>query len=124
MIDDEPGAAPPNEPGRPAASERMADASAGIAAGQVPADAPPSKARYLVGCWMAVVGYLAGGMIAVAFAKLVGALKGCTPPRDMPACDFETYLRVGTTVGLIGLPAVVVWRMWQSDARRRDSERG
>jgi hypothetical protein len=78
----------------------------------------------LVGCWLAVVGYLAGGMIAVAIAKLAGAVRGCTPQKDMPACDFETYLRVGTTIGLIVLPAVVIWRMWQSDVRRRNSERG
>ncbi|MEJ7810485.1 MAG: hypothetical protein WKG32_08775 [Gemmatimonadaceae bacterium] len=85
---------------------------------------PPSRARYLVGCWFAVVGYFAGGMIAVALAKVVGQLRRCTPPKDFPACDFEAFLRVGAAVGAISLPAFIIWRLWRSDADRRLSERG
>ncbi len=84
---------------------------------------PPSKARYLVGCWLAIVGYFAGGMMAVAVAKLVGQLQRCTPPQDFPACNFETYFRVGTAVGMLLLPGVVTWRMWRSDVGRRNSHR-
>jgi hypothetical protein len=88
------------------------------------AERPPSRARYLIGCWFAIVGYLAGGMIAVGVAKLVGWLRRCAPPAGFPACDFESYLRVGTLIGAVGLPAVIIWRLWQSDAARRRSERG
>ena len=88
------------------------------------ADPRPSKARYLIGCWLAIVGYFAGGMIAVAIAKLVGQLQGCSPPEGFPACNFETYLRVGTVIGMLLLPGIVIWRLWHSDAARRNSERG
>ncbi len=88
------------------------------------AEAPPSRGRYLIGCWFAIVGYFAGGMIGVAVAKLVGQLRRCPPPKDFPACDFETYLMVGTAVGMILLPGVIVWRLWQSDAARRRAQRG
>ena len=70
------------------------------------------------------MGYLAGGMIAVGVAKLVGGLRRCAPPAGYPACDFELYLRVGTALGAVLLPGVIIWRLWQSDAARRRSERG
>ena len=88
------------------------------------AEAPPSRARYLIGCWFAVVGYFAGGMIGVAIAKLVGQLRRCPPPKDFPAGDFETYLWVGGLNGGLLLPGVIVWRLWPSDAARRRAQRG
>jgi hypothetical protein len=87
-------------------------------------DAKPSRARYLVGCWFAIVGYLAGGMIAVAVAVVVGVLTRCVPPEGFPACNFEIYLRVGTVIGMVLLPGFVLWRIRQSDVARRDSKRG
>ncbi len=89
-----------------------------------PGEAPPSKARYLIGCWLAIVGYFAGGMVAVGIAKLVGQLRRCTPPEGYPACDFESYFRVGTAIGLVLLPGVVVWKLWRSDVKWRNSHRG
>ena len=46
------------------------------------------------------------------------------PVEGFPACDFELYLQVGSLVGLVTLPAVILWRLWQSDAARRTSQRG
>jgi hypothetical protein len=89
-----------------------------------PDESPPSRARYLAGCWFAIVGYFAGGMVAVAIAKFVGYLSRCPPPAGFPACNFEPYLRVGSVVGAITLPGLIIWRMWQSDAARRKSQRG
>ena len=100
--------------------------AAGRAGGAGPpgAPGPPSRARYLVGCWLAVVGYFAGGMVAVAIAKLVGSVTNCRPPEGFPACSFEQYLQVGTVVGALLLSGSFIWRLWQNDAARRKQERG
>ena len=84
----------------------------------------PSRWRYLVAIWFAIVGYFSGGMVAVLIAKVVGFLNRCTPPEGFPACDFESYFRVGTLLGALSLPGLIIWRMWQSDARRRHAQRG
>ena len=80
-----------------------------------PSRPPDERPRY--GCivsLLAVSGFFAGGMIAVAIAKVVGKLQGCTPDPGLPACDHTTYLLVGGVFGLITLPAIAIWR-----ARRR-----
>jgi len=84
----------------------------------------PSRLRYLVALPFAVVGYFSGGMIGVAVAKAVGGFNKCTPAEGFPACNFEPYLQVGSLVGLLILPGIVIWRLWQSDAAYRHSERG
>jgi len=85
---------------------------------------PPSRWRYLVALPMAFVGYFSGGMIGVAVAKAVGGFNGCTPAEGFPACNFEPYLQVGSMMGLLILPGILVWRLWQSDAAYRHSQRG
>jgi hypothetical protein len=89
-----------------------------------PVETPPSKWRYLIALWFAIVGYFAGGMMGVALAKLVGTLRRCTPVEGFPACDFQLYLQAGSLFGMVTLPAVIIWRLWQSDAARRTSQRG
>jgi hypothetical protein len=84
----------------------------------------PSRARYLVGCWFALVGYLGGGMIALVVARIVGSVLGCAPPEGQLACDADKFVFVGATLGGIVLPAYIVWRLWQSGAAQRDSKRG
>jgi hypothetical protein len=85
---------------------------------------PPSRWRYLVALPLAVVGYFSGGMIGVAVAKAVGGFNRCTPVKDFPACNFLPYLQVGSLVGLVILPGFMIWRLWQSDADYRHSQRG
>jgi hypothetical protein len=85
---------------------------------------PPSRWRYLVALPFAFVGYFSGGMLGVAAAKAVGGFSKCTPPEGFPACNFEPYLQVGSLVGLLILPGMLVWRLWQSDAAYRHSQRG
>lgn len=77
----------------------------------MPATVPDERPRY--GCivtLLAVAGFFAGGMIAVAVAKVVGKLQGCTPDPGLPACDHTTYLLVGALIGVITLPAIAIWR--------------
>ena len=85
---------------------------------------PPSRWRYLVALPLAIVGYFSGGMIGVAVAKAVGGFNGCVPPEGFPACNFEPYLQVGSLVGLLILPGFLIWRLWQSGAANRHSQRG
>lgn len=87
-------------------------------------ESPPSRWRYLVALPLAIVGYFSGGMIGVAVAKAVGGFNGCAPPEGFPACNFEPYLQVGSLVGLVILPGFMIWRLWQSGAADRHSQRG
>jgi hypothetical protein len=84
----------------------------------------PSRWRYLMAIWFAIVGYFAGGMIGALAAKVVGSMQSCKPAPDLPACNLDTFWAVGSGVGLLLLPSLIVWRMWQSDAARRQSQRG
>jgi len=87
-------------------------------------ETPPTRWRYLVALPLAIVGYFSGGMIGVAVAKAVGEFNGCVPPDGFPACNFEPYLQVGSLAGLLILPGFLIWRLWQSDAAHRHSQRG
>ena len=76
-----------------------------------------------VGCLTAVVGLVAGGMIAVLVAKIVGAVQGCVPDKDTGApCDWSAYWTWGARLGVILFPAIVLWRMRRSRAASRKSE--
>ena len=76
-----------------------------------------------VGCLTAVVGLVAGGMIAVLVAKIVGAVQGCTPDPDTGApCDWSVYWTWGARLGLILVPTFVLWRMRRVRAASRNSE--
>ena len=87
-------------------------------------ETPPSRWRYLVALPLAIVGYFSGGMIGVAVAKAVGGFYKCAPAEGFPACNFEPYLQVGSLVGVLILPGLIVVRLWQSDAAYRHSQRG
>lgn len=87
-------------------------------------ETPPSRWRYLVALPLAIVGYFSGGMLGVAVAKTVGGFYGCVPEEGFPACNFEPYLKVGSLVGLLILPGFLIWRLWQSGAASRHSQRG
>ena len=65
-----------------------------------------------VGCLTAVIGLVAGGMIAVLLAKLVGGVRGCAPAADTGApCDWSAYWTWGARIGVILVPTIVLWRM-------------
>jgi hypothetical protein len=85
---------------------------------------PPSRWRYLIVFWFAIVGYFAGGMIGVAVAELVGGFQNCAPADGFPACNFQMYLQIGSLAGVLILPGFILWRLWQSEAAYRTSQRG
>ena len=76
-----------------------------------------------VGCMTAIAGLVAGGMIAVLVAKVVGSLQGCKPDADTGApCDWTTYWTWGARIGLVLLPTVVILRMRKARSASRNSK--
>ena len=76
-----------------------------------------------VGCLTAIVGLVAGGMIAVLVAKGVGAMMGCRPDADTGApCNWSVYWTWGARIGFILVPTIVLWRMRKVRAASRNSE--
>ena len=72
-----------------------------------------------VGCLTAIVGLVAGGMIAVLVAKVVGAATRCAPDPDTGApCDWSVYWTWGARIGVILVPTIVLWRMRKVRASR------
>jgi hypothetical protein len=70
-----------------------------------------------VGCLTAVIGLVAGGMIAVLVAKFVGAAQGCVPDKETGApCDWTSYWTWGARIGVILLPSLTLWRLRRSRA--------
>jgi hypothetical protein len=69
-----------------------------------------------VGCITAVAGFFSGGMVGVFVAKVVGSARGCEPSEGVPACNWPVYAVIGMAVGLLTLPALVLWRMTRKPA--------
>ena len=71
----------------------------------------------------ALAGLVAGGMIAVFVAKIVGSLQGCKADTETGApCDWAMYWTWGARIGLILLPTVVILRMRKARAASRNSK--
>jgi hypothetical protein len=71
-----------------------------------------------VGCLTAIVGVVAGGMIGVLLAKLLGAVQGCTPdPETGSPCNWDTYWTWGARIGIVALPSISIFLLRR--ARRR-----
>ena len=84
----------------------------------------PRTAQFLgVGCFMMVAGFFSGGMIGVLIGKLVGIARKCTPEPGLPVCDWHLFAFAGGVVGLLSLPALVLWRLRQSGAGAEHSVR-
>ena len=68
--------------------------------------------RYLgVGCVTTIGGFFSGGMIAVLIAKIAGWARGCEPSSGLPACDWHVFMLTGALIGMVTLPAGVIWRL-------------
>ena len=66
---------------------------------------------------------MACGVIAVLIAKAVGWARQCAPETETGApCDWLTYWLRGAIIGVIVVPAVVIWRMRKTRMARRNSE--
>jgi len=65
-----------------------------------------------VGCLTATVGLFGGAMISVLIAKIVGALRGCTPdPETGAPCNWFIFAVWGGLIGLVAIPTVAISRM-------------
>lgn len=66
-----------------------------------------------------MVGLVAGGMIAVLIAKIVGGLHGCRPDVETGApCEWAGYWTWGARAGFVLLPTIVLWRMRKTRAAK------
>jgi hypothetical protein len=50
-------------------------------------------------------------MIGAAIAKLVGSVRGCTPPQGFPACDIWSYVLPCGVIGALSLAIAIVLRL-------------
>ena len=75
-----------------------------------------------VGCVTTIGGFFSGGMIAVLLAKIAGWARGCEPPSGLPACDWHIFMLAGAVIGMVTLPAGVIWRL--RGKQKADDERG
>jgi hypothetical protein len=67
--------------------------------------------RYAIGCLFAIPGFFAGGMIGAAAAKIVGSVRGCTPPQGFPACDIWSFVLPCGVIGGLSLAVAIVLRL-------------
>jgi len=79
--------------------------------------------RYAVGCLFAIPGFFAGGMIGAAMAKIVGAVRGCTPPQGFPACDIWSFVLPLGVIGGLSLAAAIVLRLRSESGAKDQTER-
>jgi hypothetical protein len=77
-----------------------------------------------IGCLMAFLGLVSGGMVGVLVAYIVGHVTGCKPDQGLPACNWGQYAMAGWLIGGISLPTLVLWRLRSSGGAPRNSQRG
>ncbi len=74
----------------------------------------PSVARQVgIGCFMAVVGFFAGGMVGVLVSKIVAFFTKAPKCDGIPTCDWYIYMFVGGLLAALTLPWLVVSAMRQ-----------
>ncbi len=63
--------------------------------------------------------------MAVLIAKIVGALRRCSPdPQSGAPCGWTTYWVIGALTGLVLLPTITIWLFSRGRRRAQNSERG
>lgn len=75
-----------------------------------PDDAPGAN-RFAVGCLMAVAGFFSGAMVAVLIGRFYSSATHCQYDAELPACNWQSFAGVGGLIGLVTLPALVLWRL-------------
>lgn len=78
--------------------------------GQAPVKAPWSR-TVAIGCFMAPLGFFSCGMIGALASKVVAYVthaKGC---EGVPACNWLEFTVTGGVIGMITLPALVMWAL-------------
>jgi hypothetical protein len=67
-----------------------------------------------VGCLTAVGGFFSGAMIGVFVGKVVSEVTRCPIAEGLPACNWQWFAGWGGVIGLVTLPALVLWRLRRS----------
>ena len=83
-----------------------ADGAAGAGDG-----AGPRPNRLAIGCLMTVAGFFSGAMVAVLIGRFYSSATHCQYDAELPACNWQTFAGVGGLIGLVTLPALVLWRL-------------
>ena len=86
------------------------------------ADAIGRKAG--VGCFMTILGFFSGGMVAVLVGKMVAFLMRAPKCSGVPLCEWPTWVGIGGLIGAITLPILVLSRLGRPAAPPTNSDRG
>ncbi len=71
----------------------------------------PWSRTLAVGCFMVPLGFFSGGMVAAFLSKVVAYVTHATPCAGVPACNWLEFTVVGGAIGMISLPALVMWAL-------------
>ncbi|MDQ8155180.1 MAG: hypothetical protein P3B98_11020 [Gemmatimonadota bacterium] len=79
---------------------------------QTPApEGAPWSRTVAIGCFMAPLGFFSGGMVSAFVSKAVAYLTKAAPCDGVPACNWLEFTVVGGVIGMISLPAIVMWAL-------------
>ncbi len=71
----------------------------------------PWSRTLAIGCFMLPLGFFSGGMVAVFVSKLVAYVTRAQACDGVPSCNWAEYLVVGGLLGMLSLPALVIWAL-------------
>ena len=75
------------------------------------AQVAPWSRTLAIGCFMAPIGFFSGGMIAAFASKLLAYVTRAKACEGVPACNWLEFTVVGGAIGMITLPAFVMWAL-------------
>lgn len=71
----------------------------------------PWSRTIATGCFLVPIGFCSGGMIAAFASKLVAYVTRATPCDGVPACNWLEFTVAGGVIGMLTLPALVMWAL-------------
>ena len=79
----------------------------------------PDRGRNLaIGCFMLPLGAASGAMTGVLVSTIVAWATRAQACPEVPACNWYIFAGWGALVGVLTLPVLVSWRLFQSAPRR------
>jgi hypothetical protein len=60
---------------------------------------------------MTVAGFFSGAMVAVLIGRFYSSATHCQYDSELPACNWQSFAGWGGLIGLVTLPALVLWRL-------------
>ncbi len=67
---------------------------------------------------MTVAGFFSGAMVAVLIGRFYSSATHCQYDSELPACNWQSFAGWGGLIGLVTLPALVLWRLRRRPRRR------